>query len=470
MIGLSALSIRTRLTLAYALFVGVVLVACGGLLFGVARYQLLRHHDPSLKETAARVEAILSRREDCIRLEPAQIQDLNRLDHLILFHEAGGEGQVFYRSPDSEGIPTPASLEAMTTAVPFETLMAGGESLRVHSRPYKSRAGRQGLIRVMDRLGDVEEPLHALAYSLVFMAPVAILLAALGGYWMASRALSPVDRITQQARAIGAQNLASRIPHPGNSDELGRLVDTLNRMFERLERTFEGMKRFTSDASHELRSPLAIMRSTIDVALNRPRTPEEYRASLESLGEEVDRIRKISADLLLLARADAGRLELELTPLNLGLLVNEVVDAFQILANAKEVRLENSTSGQMAVLGDERWLRQALANLLDNAIKFTPTAGQVWVDLAQEAGWVRITVKDSGPGIPEEHRSRVFERFYQADPARTREAGQGAGLGLSITAWIVEAHGGLLSVENRSDGHGCCFSLRLPYQPRTAQG
>ncbi|MBI3130290.1 MAG: heavy metal sensor histidine kinase [Acidobacteria bacterium] len=470
MIDLPIFSIRARLTLTYAIFVGLLLVVCGGVLFGVVRYQLLRHHDPSLKDTAAKVEAILSRREDCIRLDPVQIQDLNRLDHLILFHETGGERQIFYRSPDSDGIPTPSSLEAMTTTVPFETLMAGGESLRVHSLPYRSQAGRQGLIRVMDRLGDVEEPLHALALSLLFMVPVAILFAALGGYWMASRALSPVDRITQQARAIGAQNLASRIPHPGNSDELGRLVDTLNRMFERLERTFEGMKRFTSDASHELRSPLAIMRSTIDVALNRPRTPEEYRCSLESLGEEVDRIRKISADLLLLARADSGRLELELTPLNLGLLATEVVDAFQILANAKEVQLESSTSGHMAVLGDERWLRQALANLVDNAIKFTPTAGQVWVDLAQEASWVRITVKDSGPGIPKEHLSRIFERFYQADSARTRDAGQGAGLGLSITAWIVEAHGGSLSVENRIDGHGCSFSLRLPHQPRNSRG
>ncbi len=468
--GTSLLSIRTRLTLAYAIFVGVVLVACGGLLFGVARYQLLRHHDPSLKDTAAKVEAILSLRDDCVRLDSTQIQELNRLDHLILFHEVGGEGQVFYRSPDSEGIPSPASLEAIAKTVPFETLMAGGESLRVHSRPYRSRVGRQGLIRVMDRLGDVEEPLHALAYALLFMVPVAILFAALGGYWMASRALSPVDRITRQARAIEAQNLSLRLPHPGNPDELGRLVETLNQMFGRLERAFDGMKRFTSDASHELRSPLAIMRSTIDVALNMPRTPNEYRASLESLGEEVDRIRKISADLLLLARADSGRFELESSLFCLDSLVNEVVEAFQIIAKGKDILLEVSSVGQVAMLGDERWLRQALANLLDNAIKFTPNGGRVWVDLTTEANWIRVAVVDSGPGIPKEHLSRIFERFYQADPARTRDPQQGSGLGLSITTWIVEAHGGTLSAENRTGGHGCSFNVRLPYQHQRDHG
>jgi two-component system OmpR family sensor kinase len=456
-------SIRTRLTLAFAMFVGVALLACGSLLFGIVRYQLLRHHDPSLREVATHVEVILSRREDCVRLDSSQIQDLNRLDHLILFHEVGGEGQVLYRSPDSEEIPVPSTLGAISSAIPFETLHVGGEMLRVHSKPYRSRIGRQGLIRVMDRLGDVEELLHSLRLSLLLMVPLVIFIAALGGYWMAGRALSPVDRITKQAQVIEAQSLGLRLPHPGKADELGRLVDTLNQMFGRLERSFEGMKRFTSDASHELRSPLAIMRSTIDVILNQPRTPDEYRLSLESLGEEVDRLRRISTDLLLLARVDAGRLELELASLRLDLLTKDVVEAYLLIAQDKGLLLEGSPAPEVWVRGDERWLRQALANLLDNAIKFTPTGGQVWVDLAMRPDSAQITVKDSGPGIPEEHLPRVFERFYQGDTARTRSAEQGSGLGLSITAWIVEAHGGSLLAANRSDGSGCCFTMRLPH-------
>lgn len=457
--GTATLSIRTRLTFGFAVFVGLALLACGGLLFGVVHYQLLRHHDPSLRDTAARVEAILSRREDCAHLDPSQIQDLNRLDHLILFHEVGGEGQVFYRSPDSEGIPAPATISA---AASFETLQEGGEILRVYSKPYRSRTGRLGLIRVMDRLGDVEEPLHALRISLWFMVPLAILIAALGGSWMAGRALAPVDRITKQAQAIGAQDLASRLPHPGRADELGRLVDTLNQMFGRLERSFEAMKRFTSDASHELRSPLAVMRSTIDVVLNQPRSQEEYQTSLESLGEEVDRLRRITGDLLLLARVDAGRLELERAPLCLDLLVQEVVEAYQPIAMEKGIRLEGSEGMNIQVLGDERWLRQALVNLLDNAIKFTPAGGQVRVNLSSSVGDACIRVEDSGPGIPEEHLPRIFERFFQGDAARTRDAKQGSGLGLSITAWIVEAHRGTLIATNRAEGSGSCFTFRIP--------
>lgn len=463
--GPFVLSIRTRLTLGYAMVVGLLLLACGGLLFGVVRYQLMRHHDPSLRDTAARVEAILSRSEDCAHLDSSQIEDLNRQDHLILFHEVGREGQTFYRSPNAKDVPSPASIGAIATATPFETFQEGALTLRVHSRPYQTLTGRQGLIRVMEPMGDVEEPLHALRVALLFLIPVAILVAALGGYWMAGRALSPVDRITKQAQAIEAQSLASRLPHPGKADELGRLVDTLNQMFGRLERAFEGMQRFTSDASHELRSPLAIMRSTIDVALDQPRTQEEYRTSLESLGEEVDHLRKISSDLLLLARADAGRMALERGPVRLDRLVSELVEVYLPMAQERSLALVGEIPPDpVSVLGDERWLRQALANLVDNGLKFTPSGGRVELALALEADSALISVVDSGPGIPAEQLPRIFERFFQGDPARTRGTHQGSGLGLSIAAWIVEAHGGIISAENRSDASGSCFVIRLPFQ------
>jgi heavy metal sensor kinase len=314
----------------------------------------------------------------------------------------------------------------------------------------------------MDRMGEIEEPLRFLRLSLILLVPIAIAIAALGGYWMAGRALAPVDRITKQAQAIEAQNLASRIPHPGPDDELGRLVDTLNQMFGRLEHAFEGMKRFTSDASHELRSPLAIMRSTIDVALSHPRSRDEYRASLESLGEEVDRLRRVSSDLLLLARADAGRLELDVAPVHLGRLVKEVIEAFQPVATHKSIRLEGACDQAPIILGDERWLRQVLANLLDNALKFTPSGGHVHVELQTEGSEVQVGVEDTGPGIPAEQLPRIFERFYQGDSARTRSDKQGTGLGLAISAWIVEAHGGTLTAVNRSDASGCRMTMRLP--------
>jgi two-component system OmpR family sensor kinase len=460
--GRTALSIRVKLTLGFALFLGALMFASGAALYGIVRYQLFHHHDPSLIETAAQVERILSRQDDCAHLETAQIEALDRLGHLILFHETEGEGQVFYRSPDSGKLPAPPSLASLKSLAPYETLHQGGETLRVHSRPYRTRSGRHGLIRVMDRMGEIDEPLRFLRLSLILLVPIAIAIAALGGYWMAGRALAPVDRITKQAQAIEAQNLASRIPHPGPDDELGRLVDTLNQMFGRLEHAFEGMKRFTSDASHELRSPLAIMRSTIDVALSHPRSREEYRASLDSLGEEVDRLRRISSDLLLLARADAGRLDLEMVPVRLDLLAREVVEAFQPVAQHKSISLRGSLDEAITVVGDERWLRQVMANLLDNALKFTPPDGEVHVDIQADAKETRVTILDTGPGIPEEHLPRIFERFFQGDPARTRDEKQGTGLGLAISAWIVEAHGGILTATNRTEVTGCRMTLDIP--------
>lgn len=460
--GRAALSIRVRLTLAFALLLGILIFASGASLYGIVRYQLYHHHDRSLVETAAQVEAILSRQDDCAHLETAQIEALDRLGRLILFHETEGEGHVFYRSPDSGRLPAPPSLASLKSLAPFETLHQGADTLRVHSRPYRTRSGRHGLIRVMDRMGEIDEPLRFLGLSLLLLVPIGITIAAVGGYWMAGRALAPVDRITRQAQAIEAQSLASRIPHPGPDDEMGRLVDTLNQMFERLERAFEGMKRFTSDASHELRSPLAIMRSTIDVALSHPRSREEYRASLESLGEEVDRLRRVSSDLLLLARADAGRLELDEAPVHLDRLVKEVVEAFQPVATNKCILLEGACHQASIVLGDERWLRQVLANLLDNALKFTPSGGQVRVELETDGSEVHVGVEDTGPGIPADQLPRIFERFYQGDSARTRNDKQGTGLGLAISAWIVEAHGGTLTAVNRSDVSGCRMTMRLP--------
>jgi len=187
---------------------------------------------------------------------------------------------------------------------------------------------------------------------------------------------------------------------------------------------------------------------------------DEGKRLLKVVRDNTSRMGQLIDDILQFSRM--GRQDLSLAPVDMERLVRAVFNELQPLVAGRDVRLQ--VRPLPAVLADAALLRQVLINLLSNAIKFTPTAGQVWVDLAQETSWVRITVKDSGPGIPEEQLSRIFERFYQADPARTRDAGQGAGLGLSITAWIVEAHGGLLSVENRIDGHGCCFSLRLPHQ------
>jgi heavy metal sensor kinase len=273
--------------------------------------------------------------------------------------------------------------------------------------------------------------------------------------------LAPVDRINRMALEIEASKLNQRLPHPGVADEIGRLVDTLNHMIERLEGSFQAMKRFTADASHELRNPLATMRNTIDVVLEQPRTVAEQREALDSLGEDVNRLRKIVEDLLLLARADSGRLAMERKPLDLGNLVQALAETYQLQAEELGVVLEVQATGQAEVAGDERWLYQLAGNLIENALKFTPQGGRVEVAVLSRPDAVRFTVRDTGPGIPETSLERIFERFYQVDQSRTQTQKSGSGLGLAIAAWIVESHGGRIFAGNHPDG-GAIFTVELP--------
>jgi heavy metal sensor kinase len=463
-------TLRFRLTLWYCFVLMGALGGLGVLVYSVLRYQLLRHHDGELREAAAAVVEVLSVHEDCEHLTADQQASLDRLGRLVLVHEVGGERRVFYRSRDTVGVELPFDLdvpEAQLAAPPtFETCWGPGGIVRVYSVPYRSRIGRRGIIRVMQPLGDVSEPMHALRDTLLLTTPFALAVAFAGGFLLARRALRPVDRVSRLAREIEASNLSRRLPESPVDDEIGRLVGTFNQMIARLEASFEGMKRFTADASHELRSPLATMRGTIDVVLDRPREPEEYRQALQSVGEDVDRLRYVVDDLLVLARADAGRLPLQRAPLQLRPVVADVVEAFQARAAELGVRLVAGRRDDLTIVGDERWLRQLLTNLVENALKFSAgserTGGpEVRVELKAAPGVAVIAVLDSGPGIPDEALDKVFQRFYRVDAARRHGGAEGHGLGLAIAAWIVHEHGGRILAENRADG-GTIFTATLP--------
>lgn len=456
-------TLRFRLTLWSCSALAVVMLASGFVIYGIVHHRLMRHHDEPLRQMGAAVEHILNEGEDCHPLSPAQIETLNKLGKLILFHDVSGGHELFYQSPETTGrpaVPTMSTLGWEDIPEPrFETIDLQGMPWRVLSWPYQARSGRRGVIRMMQDLGDIQETLKRLRLTLVLLIPAGIGISALGGYWLSGTALRPIDRIAQMAREIEAHRLDQRLPHPGVDDEIGRLVETLNRMIERLEASFGAMKRFTADASHELRSPLAIMRNTIDVVLENPRSEEEYREVLRSLGEDVDRLRKISEDLLLLARADAGGLVMKREPVRLDLLALALADTYQSRAQDSSVALETEAQDAVEVLGDERWLMSLIGNLLDNALKFTPPDGTVRMEVHIVDHLARIQVWDTGPGIPEASLDRIFERFYQADPSRAQK--QGAGLGLAITAWITQAHGGSISASNRPQG-GACFTVDLP--------
>lgn len=465
-------TIRFRLTLWYAASFAVWFVVLGVLLYGVVRHRLITHHDEALRDAAHAVARALSTARDSEALTDAERATIDRTGHIVIFHLVNGETGVLYRSRHHPSIVIPTDLEVPAFPWPQESWFAVTQLpthlIRTYSLPYRGPAGQQMLIRVFQRLGDVAAPLASLRL-LLMVTPFAMIAAAFGGYWLAGRALKPVNDVTRMAREIEASRLGERLPAAKAPDEIGRLIDTFNQMIARLESSFDAMRRFTADASHELRGPLTTMQGAVDLALAQPREADEYREALASVREDIRRLRSITEDLLVLARADAGRVELEKAPVRLDIVATEVATAFQLAAHERHVEIQANCPSPVLVLGDERWLRQLVANLVDNAVKFTAESNNgrksVTVSVRASNGTAALEVADSGPGIPEHALPRIFERFYCADEARTYRGRRGFGLGLSIAAWIVEAHRGTIGARSREEG-GTVVAAAIPLSDR----
>jgi heavy metal sensor kinase len=291
------------------------------------------------------------------------------------------------------------------------------------------------------------------AGGLVFLG-----LAVAGGMILSRQALRPVAQSIRTAKRLNPSKLSERLPRTGAGDELDGLAATINDLLDRLAAYHAQIIRFTADASHELRSPLGAMRAAVEIALGQPREPSEYRKVLWSLGEQCERLTVLVNGLLLLARADAGEVDLLREPLDLACLASEVAEMYEPVAAEHGVRLRWEFRGPIPVLGDASRLRQLLTNLVDNAVKFSEPGGSVTLRIEVADDQVRIVVADTGVGIASEHLPHIFERFYQADPARSSA---GSGLGLSICRWIAEAHGGQLEVKS-APGSGSTFTVVLP--------
>jgi two-component system OmpR family sensor kinase len=314
-----------------------------------------------------------------------------------------------------------------------------------------------------------QEMLQQIRVAFAWLIPLGVLLAGCGGYFLARRSLAPVAAMGKQAERIGAANLHERLEVRNANDELGRLARTFNELLDRLDRSFERQRRFISDASHELRTPVSILRGEAEVALSQlSRSPDEYRESLAVLHEEAQRLARIVEDMFTLTRADAGEYRLARSDFYLDELAADCVRATRALAQAKNISLAVAAPEEMPVRADEDLLRRMILNLLDNAIKYTPAGGNVSVTCGSVPDGYELSVADSGPGIPAEMQSRVFERFFRADRARSRTGTDGgAGLGLSIARWIAEAHLGRIELA-RSDATGSKFTLRIPVSSESA--
>jgi heavy metal sensor kinase len=325
------------------------------------------------------------------------------------------------------------------------------------------RKGRRRVLVVAETLEGVEESVERVLALLLLAGPAALAATALGGWWLARKALRPVERMTSQAAQIGIDRLDERIALPRTADEIGKLAVTLNAMLDRLQRGVEEKHRLVADASHELRTPLAVMRTELDVSLREREIAPRAREVLESTREEVDHMSRMVDNLLTLAQVDEGRLELLRGRVRLDEAIEAAVGPLLPLAAAKGIRVDVGGVSSEAE-ADPRRLHQVLANYVDNAIKYTRPGGEVHVTSWRRDGEVGVTVTDDGPGIPAQDRVHVFDRFFRVDRARGREVG-GGGLGLAICREIAAAHGGRVWVESE-EGQGSAFSVALPDRVR----
>jgi heavy metal sensor kinase len=326
------------------------------------------------------------------------------------------------------------------------------------------------------RLAHSEEPLYSRLKDLFFASlvvlPLVLIIAWAAGDGLARRALSPIEQMARQAHEITPDKLHERLPHGARDDELGQLARVFNDTLARLEQAFEQLRRFTSDASHELRTPLAMIRSVGEVGLQKDGTRAEYRDIIGSMLEEVNRLTSLIDNLLTISRADSGHIQLHRTVVPVLALAREVVGLLEILVEEKSQRLILEGDEHTRVEGDCIFLRQALVNIIHNAVKYSPVGETISVRVRNgDTSQVVVEIQDKGPGIPLEDQGRVFDRFYRVDKARWRESG-GAGLGLSIAKWAVEAHGGSIEL-NSAPNLGSTFRIVLPsagIQPKsTAQ-
>jgi heavy metal sensor kinase len=324
--------------------------------------------------------------------------------------------------------------------------------------------GQTYTVVVLQSLHSQKEMFEELAQTFSLVIPIAVLLASAGGYFLARKSLAPVVAMSTQAGRIGAATLHERLPVQNERDELGHLARAFNQLLDRLDQSFDRQRRFMADASHELRTPVAILRGEAEVALSRPdRAPQEYRESLAVLLAESQRLTHIVEDLFTLARADAGQYPLSPNDFYLDELVADCTRTTRTLALAKRITLTCDAAEELPTCADEALLRRMILNLLDNAIKYTPEGGRVSLACRAEGAEYALSITDTGAGIPEDMQPRIFERFFRADKARSRAEsdGGGAGLGLSIARWIAEAHHGRLEL-TRSDASGSTFTAYLP--------
>ena len=458
-------NLRTRLTVFYAALLTAALLVYAGCVSVFFLHNLREEVDSSLDRDVETVEGAL-------HLNPIGGIELSSHAGEVEEHERdrgyflevwSRDGNLLYRSEELRGQPLgpiPKGVTRHDGELARSLRLSSGMQVRTMTRIHHLPGGNS----VFVRLGVSEESLWREFWEMELVLgiglPIVVILVVITGYSIAARALKPVDAMAKRAAEINAEHLNERLTISNPNDELGQLGTAFNATLARLENSFDQLRRFTADASHELRTPLTAIRSVGEVSLQRPGEPKYYRDTIGSMLEETNRLTRLVDSLLTMSRADAGKVQLQRTKFSLLDLVRESVSLLEVLAEEKQQALCTEGSEGVIVHADRTILRQAVVNLIDNAVKYSQIKSRIWIRVADNERDAVVEVEDSGPGIPAEHLGRIFERFYRVDKSRSRADG-GTGLGLSIAEWAVAVNGGKIEIQSDPD-QGSIFRIRMP--------
>jgi len=462
-------SIRGRLTLWYVTALAVVLVLVSGLIYVLLGQALANRIDNDLRTIITIAATSLANdlaegqdNDDAARSTAAELSADGQMlvvfdDRGQLLGEAGREDDLRISLPPVAGIPSDLPLIYTVSEVDE----AGDRHRLAVRRLFVSEAKVPFIVMAGYPLDGYDAELSSLAEILMTVVPLTLLVAGIGGWFLARQSLAPVIAMAEQARRIGVSDVHGRLPVANPRDELGQLAATFNELLSRLGAALVQQRQFMADASHELRTPVATARTAASVALQRPhRAEDEYRDTLAIIEQQTTRLSHIVDDMFLLARADAGNFPVRKTPLYLDELVDEVVRAARVLAGPRQVEIRLETPPGLAMTGDEELIRRMVGNVIGNAVRYSPAGRAVQVRVLEAGGHFEIAVHDAGPGIPLAAQPHVFERFFRADSARSHANLSGAGLGLPLARWIAQAHGGDVTLLRSSD-QGTTFVIAV---------
>jgi heavy metal sensor kinase len=452
--------IRVRLTLWYVLLLAVTFVIFSVYLIVRFRDSLLHAVDDSLQITVSHTVASFDQEDvderdrlTISRIEPSQGMNPNFVMRLIssqneVWDTTGNLQDISLWSPTQAGYSTQTEKET-------------GAEWRVFSQPVlTSRGETVAWVQAAQSLSLVNETVNDLRAQLLLGVPFVLLYAGLGGYFLANRALRPIRQITQTAQEITAQDLSRRLAYRGARDEIGSLATTFDQMLGRLQSSFERERRFTGDAAHELRTPLTVLKGQIEVALNRRRSSTAYEKILQELSAQVERLIRLSNGLLFLSRSDQQQLSFQPVDLDLCEWLEILVEQLEPLAREKGLKISTKIPADLPVYGDSDHLIRLFLNILENTLKYTPRGGEITITAKKTPDKTQVMIHNTGPGIPRQHLSHLFERFYRVEADRSSQTG-GTGLGLAIAHEIVRLHRGDIEVKSEP-GEGVTVIVNLP--------